>query len=377
VSPLAGPLAVCGRLRLDDVVDARQAGARLVVSAPTSPFCHAANVLRYWSARGHNVAWRVSSTLTADDRFCIVPAGSWLASSKELTLLAADGSCRQLPTEKPRVSHAGELTIRALEADVGGVVAMGGKRYDRLTAALMAPGLSESAEAVAREPVDAIRLSSGHLALLSSRVARPALCEIATDPARAKRHLDTQQLVYEEILDTWALQRTKEPLTRADLATAAGLIRQFFSVLLVLHETYTYVIQMCLDQLDPMMHDDLILSAIPAILSWQCDAGALPSAQKSIFDTAGEMPTPPLDLKTDLALTTSAITKSVANRDLSLTWRMHFARVMVLKEWKFYIAKIVHRHFGRVFAALSTPVARAGGFRPSADIGNELGKEGR
>jgi hypothetical protein len=315
VSPLAEPVAVCGRLRLDDVVEARDAGARLIVSAPTSPFCHAANVLRYWSARGHDVAWKVSRTLTPDDGLRVIPGGSWLASTTSLTIFAADGSRRRIPIENPKLPHAGELRLRALEADAAGVVAMGGKRYDKLSASLMAPGLSESAEAIALEPVAATRLSSGHLALLSSRVSRAALREIATD-----------------------------------------LIRQFFSVLLVLHEAYTYVIQSCLDQLDPMTHGEVMLSAIPAILSWQCDAGTLPSAEKSIFDTAGEMPVPPMDLETDLALTRSAIAETLIDSALTTTWQTHFARVMVLKEWKFYVAKVVHRHFGRVFAALAPGV---------------------
>lgn len=369
MSPLAEPVAVCGRLRLDDVVEARDAGARLIVSAPTSPFCHAANVLRYWSARGHDVAWKVSRTLTADDGLRVIPGGSWLASTTSLTIFAADGSRRRIPIENPTLPHTGELKLRALEADAGGVVAMGGKRYDKLSASLMAPGLSESAEAIALEPVAATRLSSGHLALLSSRVSRAALREIATDPARATGHLDTQQLTYEAILGTWARQRTKEQLTRADLDTAARLIRQFFSVLLVLHETYTYVIESCLDQLDPMTHGEVMLSAIPAILSWQCDAGTLPSAEKNIFDTAGEMPVPPMDLETDLSLTTCKMAQSLIDSALTTTWQTHFARVMVLKEWKFYVAKVVHRHFGRVFAALSPRVTTP---HPSRNWGESM-----
>jgi hypothetical protein len=230
---------------------------------------------------------------------------------------------------------------------------MPGKRYDKLTASLMVDGLADNASWLARRPVAVARLSSGPLAVLCPDLSRRRLRDLACTPDVALPLLERQRGTYERLLATWRGQLERPARGRSAVEGAAALLRDFFGVLLLLHETYSDAIAACLNRLAPNGRGDpLVLAATPRILRWQItDAGLLP-ARKDIFETGGEVRQPPFDVGDDLAETGRRVADALGPiSEESQRWAQHLTLVMVLKEWKFFLAKVVHRHFAETATA--------------------------
>jgi hypothetical protein len=351
-------LVVSDALTLDVVAAARQRQAQLIVTRPSSPYCHAANVLRYCAARDETIAWRVSHDLPAKQTLHFDEQGRWTMGDdgERVTYTDRGWKSHVIGVSHPGTPRLQTLAFAGLMHGRDGVIAMTGKRYDPLTASLMVDGLSESATSLAGRHVDVARLCSGQLAVMAPDVAQRCLRTIATRPTRARPFLEAQRETYDSLLSAWFRQRSKLAFETSDLVRAAALLKTFFSVLLLLHETYTEVIVASLERLKRYAEaDNLLLAAIPRVLAWQIGTAAgLPTAEKDILEPGGELPVPPFNVAADLVRTQDAVERVLGGSidAESLQWASHLVLVMVLKEWKFFLAKAVHRHFGRVTATL-------------------------
>jgi hypothetical protein len=232
---------------------------------------------------------------------------------------------------------------------------MGGKAYDPLTASLMVPGLADCASWLAGRPVSVVRTASGQLAILAADVSSKALLSRMEQPAIARPCLQRQLETYRSLFASWRSERVRVGGGVQELHRAAELLRRFFAVLLPLHESYGAILARCVGEIRGCDYgDDLMIAATPSVLRWQM-AQRLPlSSSKSIFEPGAEIPVPPSDIDSDLRDTQARVMRTTRGRtDDAVEWATHLAWVMVLKEWKFYLAKALHRHFSRVL--WSTP----------------------
>ena len=341
----------------DSLVTAMEAGARVIVSGPASPYCHAANVLRYWQTRGRSIQW------------CTVPAAG-LPRLPDSGLVVdavaiADGSSHfvwrhagltwSLPLADCHASRAGRKAVVCLHSGDRGIVAMAGRRYDRLAASVMSLGLARSADWLVGCAVTAEQLASGEIALLGRGLTHEAIDAIARSPTRAGPFLMHQAGEYEGLLAAWARARAATGPPGPRLAEASGLLERFFAVALLLHETYTDAMALCIGRLG--LRDEALARATPEVLRWQANEIGLLPARKDLFEAGPELPMPPFGPAEDLSCTTEAL-MAAALPVGDVTCLEHLARVWVLKEWKFFLAKALHRHFS--CCARAMPIASLG-----------------
>ena len=236
---------------------------------------------------------------------------------------------------------------------------MGGKAYDPLTASLMIPGLADCASWLDGGQVSAVRTACGRLAIFDPAVSTKALLSRMEEPATARPLLEKQLEMYRFLFPAWREERARSGDWVEGLRRAAELLRRFFAVLLPLHETYDAILARCVREIHgrPGSGDSLLVTATPSILQWQMEQQLPLSSAKSIFERGGEVPVAPSTIDADLRDTQARMIRALGERaDGVISWATHLAWVMVLKEWKFYLAKALHRHFGGTLRAAAPTV---------------------
>ena len=337
-------------LTTDTMTICKTSGAAMVVTGSASNFCHGANVLRYWAANGQMVKW-VMSTAKRDLPATPTVVDGWY--DREHGLLKVRGQRHSPlssttfkvhdPSDYPHPSR--QQVALSVTGQIVGNLPMSSRTYDVLTASVMVPGLCASALALNGERAHVFRTSSGHLVLSAKQLTLNNLVDIAASPAKGKPHLERQLQVYENLLKSWEKQRTTQANTSRDLAIAAELLTEYFSVFLLLHQTYTESMARCLQYVtnNPVNLEKIAVLCIPKILHWQIEEVGLLRARKDILEPGGEVPFPSFSLKEDLEATTCRV---LANVDKSHSeYASHLSMISVLKEWKFFLSKALHSHF--------------------------------
>ena len=336
-------------LTTDTLTTCKTSGAAMVVTGPASNFCHGANVLRYWAANGRMVTWLVSLS-SADLPATPTAVDGWYDRERGLLEVRAQDSPLSstafqvhTPSDYPRPSR--QQIAQSVTGETIGNLPMSSRTYDVLTAGLMIPGLSASAAALGAESARVFRTVSGHLVLSAKQLSLNALVEIAANPSKGKPHLERQLQVYESLMGSWGKQRTIQSRTANDLAIAAELLTDYFSVFLLLHQTYTESMARCLQHIttDAVNLEKLAVLCIPKILRWQIEEAGLLRARKDILEPGGEVPFPAFTLREDLEATVRQV---LANVDKShMEYANYLSMISVLKEWKFFLSKALHSHF--------------------------------
>jgi hypothetical protein len=330
--------------------------SRVIVSGPASPFCHAANVLRVLAEARNPIEWW---TLDEPDLLPVIPQSAFgtLDRSTSQTVLVQHETLRSADVNIPlcnpwdRRGAAGNSVAFAPSGTWSARVAMSARCYDRLTASIMIPGLAESALWVTGHETSVKRADSGQLLIWNDGIRSEAMVEILADRDRSEAPLSRLTLVYGELLREWATCRDLRSTTTRDLEHSCLMLRKFFSVLLLLHTSYTQAISVCLVRIGgPHLSDDATSAAVPEILRWQVAQSDLLPAAKDLLEAGQEVSRPPFTLEEDLALTFRRIVEVCNTSDRH--WCFQLARISVLKEWKFFLAKVLHRHFAVVLRAL-------------------------
>lgn len=223
------------------------------------------------------------------------------------------------------------------------------RRYDILTASIMMPSLAKSAERLASGPITVSRSESGHLWFSENSPSIEELLSIAASPSRADPFLTEQETAY-GFLRERAVERRKLPLEDADaFMGVTDDIRIYFSHLLLLHNTYETILRAALlgrsSELASETRSDILRCAID---DWMVSVGLDLPNTKDFLEKGPLLPIPPFDLRTDLL---DLRDRARSLEDIWLDSKTergvleHAARVFVLKEWKFYLNKLLLREF--------------------------------
>jgi hypothetical protein len=344
---------VLSRKLLNDTVNvAIQAGCHDVVTGPSSPFCHGANALRVLASRGTAIRWWLAENIAflpavprqAEGRFTNTPVvGVILLSGEILTVRPADGPFAGLANMVAIGLHSNQIAT----------IGMNGRQYDPLTASIMMPGLRDGARSLCGEPVSVVRAESGHVLILSAKVGQEAIIRYLADPEQALVLLHRHRAGYSDLFEAWQRSHAVARPSIGDLRAAGSLLRRLFSLLLLLHTSYTETMRDGLRRLmlSESASREVALAAVPDIFRWQVAEVGLLSASKDLLEPGGEVPTPGFTIADDLAATTARVRVAVAiGNSPSLE---QLIMVSVLKEWKFFLAKALHRHFSTVFRSIT------------------------
>jgi hypothetical protein len=342
-------IVVISRKLLNDTVrTAIQTDCHDVVTGPSSPFCHGANALRVLASRGAAIRWWLAEEVAslpvgprqAEGRFTDTPVAGLILSSGEGLMVR--------PADAPFAASANLVAI-GLHSNQMAIVGMTGRQYDPLTASIMIPGLRDGARWLCGEPVSVVRADSGHLLLLSAKIGQQAMIRCLADPDRAPLLLRRHKVGYSRLFDAWRSSRSTACRSVGDLRAAGSLLRRFFGLLLLLHTSYTEAMDDSLRRLklSESARREVALAAVPDVLRWQVGEVGLFSASKDLLEPGGEVPTPGFTIADDLAATTGRVRMAVAvDSSASLE---QLILVSVLKEWKFFLAKALHRHFSTAY----------------------------
>ena len=352
---------VVSRSLLNDTVTlARETETSVIISGPSSPFCHAANALRVLACEKNPIEW------WASDSTDFLPSkpehvlGHVNRSAARFSLMHHEecgGVQLSIDLRDPwgLALPAMPLIASAPTGSWSAVVGMSGRCYDRLTASIMVPGLSDSARWLSGRETPVARAESGHLLIWNEAIRSDSMVELLADLGRSDVLLKRQALEYGELMREWISCRDASSVSVEDLEHSILMLRRFFGLLLLLHTSYTRAISQCLARISGSESADAVavavaVAAVPQMLRWQIAEPGLLPAFKDLFEPGSEFPYPAFTIEEDLASTFGQILAvcGTSHRE----WCLQLARISVLKEWKFFLSKALHRHFGILLRAL-------------------------
>jgi hypothetical protein len=232
------------------------------------------------------------------------------------------------------------------------------RTYDVFTASLMVPGLSSSARALSNRNVDVWRNDAGYIWFGPHAPELQKIVAVATDPTKAQSLLRAQIAFYHRAQDLVASMRFRaEPRTFSDLALLAEAVTEYFSHLLLLHNTYEQVLRF-------LSHLGLFSSSALEQARedlFQCDLNRwivgtrlhLP-IKKDLFEPGPPIPLPPFSLSEDISEQLRRCSRlcSQVNTPVNRELLDHIATVFAVKEWKFFINKLLFREFSVTLRSL-------------------------
>jgi hypothetical protein len=343
-----------------------------VVTTTGSSVCHGANLLReHRHATGREVSW-----VTGVPRPCWPRPYTLCSIDAARGLLFENLECASV--RGARSASTGAEAVVAREIVSLNVDRTSQHRcywphrsYDVLSASLMIPGLSASASALAQKPVSVVHGTDGLLWFTSSSPTIMDLVAIATDPIASRPHLDSQRLAYDAILrevrhDDINCSTRDASAAREHLHRLVDLITLYFSNFLLHHDTYEHVILKLVDTLHgdrisvAAMDQVITLVTTPGIIRWQREHDVILTKKKDVLEEIPPVRVPSVDVSEDLAATLRQSRAGAGCLGVGSTRATSFAafatEVMVLKEWKFVMNKILLSRFSSAARRLGLPV---------------------
>ncbi|MEA3075686.1 MAG: hypothetical protein QOF60_594 [Actinomycetota bacterium] len=325
------PLVVTmDHLDVPRVLDAIEAAPRVVLSRTGNFAAHGVNLLRTHvrrAARPITVAVGLPALPEAGSEVLISPEGIVTG-----TFPRVPDQIGRSSVDRPHVALDVETSV--LEARCY----WPDRRYDPFTASLMLPGLTADAARLAGGAmVDGWRAPSGHLWFDSGAPSSMQLLSLALDPEIAGARIDEQAALYSAIfLRITELREAHVPPADA-FTTLVELVRAYFSTFLLFHNDYDVVLRAWTDPAD---FDDTLQSSLT---SWMLETKQRLPITKSLWESGPPLDMPPFGIDDDLAHAAAA--PAPPRQRLA-------ARAFVLKEWKFFVNKLLFREFAATCRSL-------------------------
>jgi hypothetical protein len=217
--------------------------------------------------------------------------------------------------------------------------------YDRFSASMMLPGLSEDLQALGYEGSaiygpDRLIWFSGNTPtsdeLLGHAQFHSHVCQ---------RTMDRQRIVYEQILHH--LKRIDYEDNGMDSLT--DICKSYFSCFILHHRTYTDVLLRAMEALGDMAKKEVGEAIIESLLCtdlvrWYSSFPSPLSLRKDFIEEPAVVPLPPFSPTEEIRLAEERIAKSAEQAGMPLpiieTLR-NMARLSILKEWKFVLNKLI------------------------------------
>ncbi len=237
------------------------------------------------------------------------------------------------------------------------------RAYDLLTASIMVDGLVRSATALGGAQVE-VRLDDDGRIWFSGAPAWTTLRSIALDPVSAWPLLRRQIDVYERILQQ--LPASPQPGGRR-LAHLAGLLTDYFSAHLLLHDTYESVFHDTRGALAAVWGEETALECMnvllaPPIVEWQLHADVV--SRKDVFVNDKALAPPRTGPHRQVIRHMRGVEEWLAHRRLSPGAEVrravrYAAAVEVTKEWKFVMNKLLFSRLGETVSLLAGKAGRS------------------
>jgi hypothetical protein len=322
------------RLEIAPVIEAIDAGARIVLARTGNFVAHGVNLLRAHvraSGKPVTVAVGLAALPTPGSEVTVTPEGSVIGTFGEVSRAAA----RRLRAVVKFDDAIGLAMARCYWPN---------RVYDVFTASLMLPGLCTDASDLAGAGVEGWRADSGHLWFESSSPTQAALFERALDHTQSRDRLQSQATLYQDIHDLIGRLRLTKVDPSIRIRLLADAIRRYFSRFLVFHNDYDEVIRVLvgLDSIANGSADALLRCRLS---SWMLDARPALRLDKSLWEDGSALPIPPFSIFHDVSQSTRS---AEGNARLAI-------EILVVKEWKFYTNKLLFREFGFALGSVLGP----------------------
>lgn len=202
------------------------------------------------------------------------------------------------------------------------------RRYDTLTTSLMVPGLTADASALAGDAVSIRRTRTGHLWFSELAPSPSRLTQLALDGEFGVPRLQSQAGMYERLMAEVASARHRG--LALSLADVAHLIKEYFSIFIAFHDDYDEI-------LSTLITDTRYSEVMQSRLTeWMLSTGADMPLKKDLLEAGGALPLPPVLPTDDL---------NAACSPLECPSEQLAAAIFVVKEWKFFMNKLLFREF--------------------------------
>lgn len=228
------------------------------------------------------------------------------------------------------------------------------RKYDRLTSSLMVPGLQTDASDLAGSAVAVELSTSGHIWFGEGAPTSSKLTLMALDRSLGAARLARQQELYRIVLESVRDLRESSMSSPARLSALGALVSQYFSAFLLYHDDYDRVLFHLLG--DEELQRDLVLRS--ALTDWILDTPVSLPLRKDLLEAGEPLPLPHPAVIDDLGTA-----RNIRNAQ-------EFAHaILVTKEWKFFINKLLFRDFSiaarLLVSASDLPALRS---RPFEDL---------
>lgn len=300
--------------------------------------CHGANVLRVVRRkRLKGITW----VTNLPNEITLIPPGTQCEILAGGTIVVASNA----PIETRGTPPVSEL-VGVLPSGVSIRCYWPDRVYDRFSASMMLPGLSEDLRSLGFEG-EAIH-GPDHLIWFQGNTPTSAelLDHAQLSTVLSQRSLSRQCSVYSSIV------RKLRALDDNDdgLDTLAEISRSYFSCFLLHHRSYTDVISLALEGLaDPILSEEDKRNLIDRLLGTELVQwyDSLPFRLSLRKDFIGEpliVPLPPFSPEDEISRAEKEITEEAGRMKLSPAMTetlLNVSRLCVLKEWKFILNKLI------------------------------------
>jgi hypothetical protein len=353
-SPLpTGSILIAPYMSTDVALTAIEHRAVGVVTEAGSFACHGANLIRTAVAQGSPAPIWTTDVIGSNQI-----ASGLSVEINGSTITIADGPARARivrgPAASPMAPQRGLEVVR--ETLLGEVIERcywPHRSYDKLTADIMTSGLIDSIESLVQIRPNIRRSAHGQLWFSASSPSIEALESLACKLAVGERWLDRQTDTYHQILDG----------LRSDpsLNDLLSMLHEYFTVFMLFHNTYESVLiradRALARELDATACRMLLESTMTSLLlRWQVEHGLALVNAKDLFSNDFGGPLPPFSPSEDVSSTWSLLEASATVQALSPRLRSllrYTSRVVVVKEWKFFVNKALFSAFARRAAGLA------------------------
>jgi len=343
-------------LTLGVALSAVEAGSRAIITEGGSFACHGANLLR---CADREITW---ITGVEDALAQIPPGASVRISGNGVSIGERPGVPTTVSLRRRLTPTRSREVVRWNPGD--GTLTRNywpHRTYDMLAASVMIPGLQQDCARLTGKRPTISHQADGSLWFSENAPSVSWLTNLIGDPSAAGELIDNQLREYRQILREVATLDASRPSDRDGLRAMAALLGRYFSQFLLLHDTYEYVLADTAAALAQEMDEETAASFMDSVMTcgvlrWQLDLRLVLPIEKDLFQLRNPVPLPTLgpidDAQTHAsdAVTTLATSLGPAVDTTLQTTVEHAARVVVAKEWKFLLNKILFSRVG-TFAA--------------------------
>lgn len=334
--------------------------------------CHAANILRAASAAGRSTPFWITDCkgvyeiISGTSLTCGMDGKvSW--NNWAETIPESHADTISYSYRLPQTARIRDVVAYQIDTNRWWRCYWPHRQYDRLTASLMAAGLSHDVSfKCIKTPVEIYHGDDGLLWFDFSAPRTADLISTAVDVNKGSTLVERQITLYETIVNRLAHLDHNESSYASKLIVLVPMIVDYFTSFMTFHKTYEYVYLELERQLLSFVDENTLISfmnsvMVPEIIRWQQNSNLCLINKKDLFECTHIINAPNFSIRDDIKLTLNRVYNrsqcitSINSQTEINSYIIYAVNVAIVKEWKFYINKMLFSRFSNwVRPCLST-----------------------